>query len=133
MDSVEKTTMRCDSCRHWTPARPNEGWCRRRAPRPGASADRIAHWPTTHGGQGCGDFELSAASTAAIACGACRFWRSGAEGLDPVDRADKPLSWWSRAGHCLRHAPAPLADPGPRAFWRATHVGDGCGEGAAKG
>lgn len=138
MVSAETTAMRCDQCLYWTPARPSEGWCRRRAPRPGASADRVAHWPTTHGGQGCGEFapcgEAAACppSPAVLACGQCRYWRAGPDGLDPVDRADKPLSWWARAGHCLRHAPAPFADPGPRAFWRATHVADSCAEGAAK-
>jgi hypothetical protein len=120
---------RCDQCFFWKMARPTEGWCTRRAPSPTVEPGRIAHWPTTHGGQGCGEFLHVGAALETIACGACRFWHRPDNGLQPVDKGDKPSQWWAQAGLCCRHAPAPASEPGPRAFWRASHGTDSCAEG----
>jgi hypothetical protein len=122
---------RCDHCIFWKMARPEEGWCLRRAPKPAGVAEGIAHWPTTHGAQGCGEFMAAGSAYELVACGDCRYWRRHAQGLQPVDRGDKPAGWWAQAGKCTRHAPAPQSEPGPRAFWRASHVSDCCAEGLA--
>ncbi len=126
-----ETDDSCAQCLFWKMARPGEGVCQRRAPDPAYDADRVAHWPTTHGVQGCGEFLRQGSAYDLVDCAACRFWRRPALGITPVDRADKPLSWWARAGHCQRKAPEPQSDPGPRAFWRACHESDGCAEGLA--
>jgi len=120
--------QKCAACVFWKMARPNEGACHRHAPFPAYVAERIAHWPTTHGAQGCGEFLSQGLAYERIACADCRFWRGPAAGLDPFDRADKPLAWWGQAGLCTRHAPQPQSEPGPRAFWRATHAKDLCAE-----
>jgi hypothetical protein len=120
---------RCDQCLFWKMARPGEGRCLRRAPKPVPESDRISHWPTTHGGQGCGEFVEIGAAFDFVLCGQCRYWRKPAAGLQPIDRGDKPSHWWAQAGLCTRHAPNPVSEPGPRAFWRASHVTDSCGEG----
>jgi hypothetical protein len=120
---------RCDQCLFWKMARPGEGRCLRRAPKPVPDSDRIAHWPTTHGGQGCGEFVEIGAAFDIVLCGQCRYWRQPPLGLQPIDRGDKPSQWWAQAGLCTRHAPSPVSEPGPRAFWRASHSADSCGEG----
>ena len=120
---------RCDQCLFWKMARPGEGRCLRRAPKPVPESDRISHWPTTHGAQGCGEFVEIGAAFDFVLCGQCRYWRKPAAGLQPIDRGDKPSHWWAQAGLCTRHAPSPVSEPGPRAFWRASHVADSCGEG----
>ena len=120
--------QKCAVCVFWKMARPGEGACHHYAPLPTYVSDSIAHWPTTHGGQGCGEFVSHGSAYELITCGDCRFWRKPASGLQPVDRADKPLSWWAQAGFCARHAPHPQSEPGPRAFWRATHTTDRCAE-----
>jgi hypothetical protein len=120
---------RCDQCLFWKMARPGEGWCRRRAPGPANESDRVAHWPTTHGAQGCGEFLQLGAARELVLCGQCRYWRKPAGGLQPVDRGDKTAHWWAQAGLCVRHAPEPISEPGPRAFWRATLGTDSCAEG----
>ena len=122
---------RCDHCIFWKMALPGEGRCQRRAPEVVSEAERIAHWPTTHGAQGCGEFVVSGAAYDLVSCSGCRYWRKPANGLQPVDRGDKPWSWWTQAGLCARHAPAPQSEPGPRAFWRASHASDSCAEGLA--
>ncbi len=123
---------RCENCKFWRAARPNEGWCQRLAPHPGYAPDRIAHWPTTHGAQGCGEFTHASAAWDQVACQDCRYWDSPESGLHPVDRGDKPMQWWAEAGKCRRHAPAPQSEPGPRAFWRASHATDSCAEGLSR-
>jgi hypothetical protein len=42
------------------------------------------------------------------------------------------MAWWTHAGICARHAPRPAAEPGPRAFWRATQDMDFCGDFVAR-
>ncbi len=122
---------RCDQCAFWKMTRPPvEGACFRNAPSPGAMSDVIAHWPTTHGRQGCGEFTAAETNPRPVACGACAYWHRPELGLQPVDRGDKPGSWWAQAGLCVRHAPRPVSEPGPRAFWSATHQSDSCSEGA---
>lgn len=122
---------RCDQCAFWKMTRPPvEGACSRNAPRAGATSDVIAHWPTTHGRQGCGEFAAAESNPHPVACGACLYWFRPEIGLQPVDRGDKPGSWWAQAGLCVRHAPTPVSEPGPRAFWCATHQSDFCSEGA---
>ncbi|MCI4679389.1 hypothetical protein K9U33_12135 [Rhodoblastus acidophilus] len=120
---------RCDQCGFWKMARPREGWCRRHAPKPSSVSDRISHWPTTHGGQGCGEFAAADANNEPVACNDCVYWHQPALGLQPVDRGDKLGSWWAEAGLCVRRAPTPVSEPGPRAFWCATHHADGCADG----
>ncbi len=120
---------RCDHCLFWKVARPTEGWCLRRAPDATGEAERIAHWPTTHGAQGCGEFLPVGSAFDLVTCADCRYWRKPAQGLQPVDRGDKPGAWWAQAGRCARHAPTPQSEPGPRAFWRACHAKDSCAEG----
>ncbi len=119
----------CDHCVFWKMARPSEGWCLRRAPKAAGEADRIAHWPTTHGQQGCGEFMAAGSAVHMVACADCGYWCSPSQGLQPVDRGDKLLSWWAHAGQCRRHAPQPQSEPGPRGFWRATHATNSCAEG----
>ena len=122
---------RCDQCAFWKITRPPvEGACFRHSPRPCAVSDVVAHWPTTHGRQGCGEFVPAATVQDHIPCGACMYWHRPEFGLQPVDRGDKPGSWWAQAGLCVRNAPAPVSEPGPRAFWCATHQSDSCSEGA---
>ena len=120
---------RCEQCLFWKMARPGEGRCLRRAPAAASEADRIAHWPTTHGAQCCGEFLERGAALEVVACADCRYWRKPAQGLQPVDRGDKPWAWWAQAGKCASHAPAPQSEPGPRAVWRASHETDSCAEG----
>ncbi len=120
---------RCEQCLFWKVARPSEGWCLRHAPGAASEAERIAHWPTTHGSQGCGEFLATGSAYEMVVCADCRYWRKPAQGLQPVDRGDKPWAWWAQAGKCARHAPTPQSEPGPRAFWRASHATDSCAEG----
>jgi hypothetical protein len=130
--TTESPTERCDSCAFWKIARPGEGWCQRRAPEAAGSSDRVAHWPTTHGGQGCGEYLTLGAAFDRVDCADCRYWRRPANGLQPIDRGDKAAAWWEKAGLCARRAPLPQSEPGPRAFWRASHAGDSCSEGLAR-
>ncbi len=123
---------RCDRCVFWKMARPAEGACLRRAPQTAGEAERIAHWPTTHGAQGCGEFVEAGSAYELVTCGACRYWRRPPNGYQPVDRGDKLAAWWSQAGVCSRCAPFPQSEPGPRAYWRASHISDACAEGMAR-
>ena len=120
----------CAGCAYWQVVREDEGLCRRHAPDATIRAETVAHWPQTHGHQGCGDGE-PAGGARLVSCAECRFWRRYKGGLHPMNRSDMPNSWWSRAGLCARRAPSPSTEPGPRGFWRATVNTDGCGEGVA--
>jgi hypothetical protein len=121
---------RCDQCAFWKMTRPpSEGFCLQHAPRPSYASDVIAHWPITHGRQGCGEFMAADSKPERVTCGRCAFWHRPDLGLQPVDRGDKTGSWWAQAGLCVRHAPRPVSEPGPRAFWCATHEDDSCAEG----
>ena len=121
----------CARCAFWQKVRENEGLCRRRAPGAAYRADQVAHWPQTRADQGCGD---GSDRTQALFCHCddCVYWRRYKDGLHPMNRSDMPNSWWLNAGLCTRHAPTPITEPGPRAFWRATAASDGCGEGLSK-
>lgn len=122
----------CASCRFWAPFNPNVGVCRRGAPRPVESSDTVAHWPETFAEEACGEGTLRAPEAALQVCAECAYWvpstRDG--GVAPVDFNDRVRAWWHRAGRCVRHAPGPLAAPGARLVWPATHGSDSCGEGA---
>lgn len=121
----------CATCAFWDPVGVRDGMCRRRAPPPTERADEIAHWPMTRGNEACGDgAPPDPARTLLVTCSDCQFWQNfSGSGLDPQDRHDKRKDWWTAAGHCVRHAPAPSSDPGCRGFWRATNANDKCSEG----
>lgn len=129
--------VRCMSCAFWAHFNASVGVCRRRAPRPALGSDNetVAHWPETFAEEGCGDGVLRAPDFGPQSCQDCVFWvQGGGEGgLDPVDMNDQPRGWWRRAGRCVRHAPVPLASPGARLVWPATHASDACGEGLPRG
>jgi len=118
----------CAGCAYWQQLREREGLCRRFAPRTSRHSDAVAHWPQTHSRQVCGD-GVAVNAPHGASCAACQYWRSSATGLNPVDRGDMLKSWWARAGHCVRHAPQPTSEPGPRGFWSVTADVDRCGEG----
>ncbi len=58
----------CEQCLFWKMARASEGWCLRRAPSAASEAERIAHWPTTHGSQGCGEFLATGSAYEMVVC-----------------------------------------------------------------
>ncbi len=119
----------CGSCAFWRKLRENEGVCCRHAPDASHHPEEVAHWPLTRSWQWCGE-GVAASSLSMIArCADCAFWRQPEGGLNPLNRGDMPMSWWTRAGICARHALRPVSEPGPRAFWRATLETDGCAEG----
>lgn len=122
----------CAHCEYWRRIREYEGTCRRRAPDCSVRAEEVAHWPQTHSRQGCGEWTPQGSSAHGAKCDECAYWRHPDGGLNPVDRRDMPMSWWALAGICARHAPRPATEPGARAFWRATHSADSCGEGLAR-
>ncbi len=129
--------IRCAGCAFWAHFNDAVGICRRRAPRPDTGTDNetVAHWPETFAEEGCGDGVPRAPDTAPQVCGDCHYWMQGnvQRGLEPVNFNDQPRAWWRRAGRCTRHAPLPLATPGARLVWPATHASDACGEGASRG
>ena len=128
MTTTPRQYQSCGQCAFWQWFRDQDGLCRRRAPEATFRAEEVAHWPQTHGRQGCGD-GVPAEELQRVNCADCVFWRRYKGGMHPMNRADMPNSWWARAGICARHAPMPITEPGPRAFWRATAENDGCGEG----
>jgi hypothetical protein len=128
MATLAKEKSNCSYCLFWRLLRPKEGLCQRNAPNAG-DAEQIAHWPETHADQWCGAFETASSARVLTECGDCRFWRRPPNGFEPDDKSDKLASWWAKAGNCARHAPRPSSDPGPRAFWLATHATDQCAEG----
>jgi hypothetical protein len=121
----------CARCIYWQKLRDNEGLCRRHAPSASVRSEQVAHWPQTHAGQWCAE-GLVASVRPGANCSACDFWRHAEGGLNPMDRGDMPMSWWARAGLCVRHAPRPNAEPGTRAFWQATLGADSCGDGVVR-
>jgi len=124
----------CGTCAHWRHLGEELGLCRLLAPWPGETRDEVAHWPATRRSAACGEWRAARPDAPQpTSCGGCRHWRHHQEGIDPVDRRDQLPSWWSGAGHCMRHAPRPAGIPGHRAFWRATNAKDGCFEGAPFG
>jgi hypothetical protein len=122
----------CAQCANWNHVRDGDGLCRAHAPEPTARIDDIAHWPQSHGDEGCGEGRPARGSPSAVACRVCIFWRRSPNGLNPLNRIDKTMTWWQGAGHCVRLSPKPRSEPGNRAFWRVTHGDDGCAEGAAR-
>lgn len=119
----------CAACAFWDQSAAQRGLCRHGAPSTGERPDTIARWPATGPQERCGD-AVPAGDAAIVRCGGCRYWWPNPNGgLNPLDRGDERLAWWREAGHCLRHAPRPGADPGHRGFWPATHHSDGCAEG----
>jgi hypothetical protein len=132
VNDAPKDLVLCAGCAYWRHVRDNDGTCRRRAPEASARSEEVAHWPQTRGVQGCGDGAPASSGETDVTCGDCVFWRRPAHGFSPTDRGDMPMSWWLHAGYCARHAPTPAAEPGARAFWRATSSADGCGQGALR-
>lgn len=121
---------RCDSCAFWRRMEREGGSCHRRAPSTSSSGDEVAHWPRTHADDACGEWSPDR-PIATLSCGDCVHWRHPKQGIIPLDRKDQLQDWWAHAGHCIRTAPSPDAQPGNRAFWRATHESDGCYDGEA--
>ncbi|MGD0185299.1 MAG: hypothetical protein ABSC25_08610 [Roseiarcus sp.] len=119
----------CAHCAFWFRMREHEGICRRHAPESGMRSEEVAHWPLTHAHQWCAEGALAASPAPGSTCADCSYWRRPEGGLNPVDRGDMTMAWWTRAGNCAHHAPRPVSEPGARAFWRATHSADSCGEG----
>jgi hypothetical protein len=119
----------CAGCAFWRKLRENEGVCCRHAPKPSNRPEDVAHWPQTHSWQWCGEGAAGAPFSIGSHCADCVFWRRPAGGLNPVNRGDMPMAWWAHAGICARHAPRPVSEPGPRAFWRATQARDFCADG----
>jgi hypothetical protein len=131
MSAPDTRPAKCAECCFWQQLREHEGLCRRHAPRASRRSDDVAHWPQTRARQVCGE-GLTAATRPGATCAACLYWRSTATGLNPVDRGDMQKAWWARAGMCVRYAPSPSSEPGPRAFWPATADVDGCGDGVVR-
>ena len=122
----------CAACAFWRKLRENEGVCCRHAPEPSIYPEEVAHFPQTNSRQWCGEGVAAPSLSLGTRCADCLYWRHPDGGLNPVNRGDMPMAWWARAGVCGRHAPRPLSEPGPRAFWRATLDTDGCADGAPR-
>ncbi len=119
----------CAACAFWHKLRESEGLCCHHAPEPSIRPEEAAHWPQTRSWQWCGEGIEGGPLALMTRCADCAFWRRPEGGLNPLNRRDMPMSWWEHAGLCARHAPQPVGEPGPRAFWRATLGADGCAEG----
>ena len=119
----------CAACAFWRKLREQEGLCSRHAPEPSIRPDEAAHFPQTHNWQWCGEGVAAEPMSIGSRCADCLYWRRPDGGLNPVNRRDMPMAWWAQAGICARHAPRPVPEPGPRAFWRATQGADFCAEG----
>ncbi len=133
MSGVRASPLNCAGCAFWRKLRDNEGVCSRHAPEPSYIPEHVAHWPQTHSREWCGEGVVAASLSIGSHCADCTFWRHPDGGLNPVNRRDMPMAWWAHAGICARHAPRPVSDPGPRAFWRATKDTDFCAEGVERG
>lgn len=126
------TLLRCKDCAFWESRSTHVGLCRAAAPVQGRVIDEVAHWPETDAQEGCGDGVAHQGDPVQlIRCGSCAFWHqpNPGDGLQPLDRKDHALKWWSQAGHCRRHKPRPSSNPGHRGLWRVTNESDGCAEG----
>ena len=132
MTEVANRPENCGACAFWRKLRDNDGICCRWAPQATNQPETVAHWPLTYRIDGCGDGVAAARVSPGAACAKCLHWRRPPRGLNPVSRGDMPMTWWARAGHCTRHAPRPVRDPGPRGFWPATLNSDFCAEGAPR-
>ncbi len=121
----------CGECVYWRSLQEQIGLCRRRAPGASLRSDEVAHWPLTREREVCGQGRVGV-EHACISCTSCTYWRRPQTGLNPVDRGDMTMAWWAKAGLCVREAPAPSSEPGPRSFWLATGDADGCGEGVER-
>ena len=132
MSDQPATPANCAACAFWRRLREHEGLCARHAPETSIRAEEPAHWPLTHSHQWCGEGLGAEAMSIGSHCADCVFWRRPEGGLNPVNRRDMPMAWWARAGVCHRHAPRPVPEPGPRAFWRATQDADYCADGAPR-
>jgi hypothetical protein len=119
----------CAACAFWRKLRESEGLCCRHAPEPSVRPEEAAHWPQTRSWQWCAEGVAASWLSSVTRCADCAFWRQPEGGLKPLDRGDMPMSWWAHAGLCARHAPRPVGEPGPRAFWRATLDTNCCAEG----
>lgn len=122
----------CAGCAFWRKQRENEGLCCRHAPEASTRPEEVAHWPHTRSRQWCGEGVAATQLPIRLHCADCVFWRHPDGGLNPVDRGDMQMLWWTHAGVCARHAPRPDTAPGPRGFWRATKDVDFCGDGVAR-
>ncbi len=119
----------CGACAFWRKLRENEGVCCRHAPEPSSIPEQATHFPQTRIGQWCGEGVTAPSLSVGTRCADCFYWRRPDSGLNPVNRGDMPMEWWARAGICARHAPRPIGEPGPRAFWPATLDTDRCADG----
>jgi hypothetical protein len=128
MPADEADSAKCATCLYWGLEPPRKGLCQRHAPIAGES-ELVAHWPHTNDWQWCGEY-VAGAGQAVTHCVDCRFWSRWPNGLEPRDRDDRFEVWWAKAGHCLRFAPKPSLELGPRAFWPATNGADLCGDAA---
>ena len=88
----------CEACAFWRKLREHEGLCARHAPETSVHPDETAHWPQTHGWQGCGEGVVAEATSIGTHCAECVYWRRPESGLHPVNRRDMPMAWWDRAG-----------------------------------
>jgi hypothetical protein len=128
--------VRCQDCRFWHAFGRDVGSCRRYAPPPSQHADDTGFWPETLAVNACGEGVAKTAGdgAASVSCGDCAFWfrYNPDQGLIPLRRGDLPADWWRDAGYCIRLAPRAEYQwewrSVTRAHWRATHVGDRCGE-----
>ena len=122
----------CARCAFWRKQTENEGLCCRHAPEASNRSGEVAHWPQTHSRQWCGEGIAAAALSIGLRCADCVFWRRPDGGMNPVNRGDMPMAWWAHAGACVRLAPRPTSEPGPRAFWLATRDTDYCADGLSR-
>ncbi len=129
MTDVPLRPVNCGACAFWRKLRESEGVCCRHAPDATNRPDEVAHWPLTRNWQWCGEGVEAASLSIGTHCANCDFWRRPDVGLNPVNRGDMPRAWWERAGLCVRYAPRPVREPGPRGFWRATLDVDFCADG----
>lgn len=133
MEQVSTEVVQCCRCAYWQQVDDVNGNCRRHAPSACENMDEVAHWPLTRKTESCGE-GVAAPNGASphIRCDACIYWRLVGEGIDPMLRRDQLSGWWRHAAYCVRFAPVPSKEPGPRAYWRATNAGDGCFDGKPK-
>lgn len=97
----------CAGCAFWRKQRENQGLCCRHAPEASNRPEEVAHWPQTLSRQWCGEGVAAAPLSIGSPCVDCVFWRHPDGGLNPVNRADMLMVWWTHAGICARRAPRP--------------------------